>query len=201
MDETWKYGVPGIPDQMFVRGKTPMTREEIRVITLSKARLGPGMVVWDVGSGTGSIAVEAARMTPGGSVWAVERSPEGCRLIRENCSRFGAASVVLVEGEAPDALKSLPRPHRVIVGGSGGRLGDILEAAREKMLPGGRLVVNAVTLETLHGALEFLGEKLPSEVIQVSVNKSVKMGSARLMKACNPVYIITSWGWGEEIGG
>ncbi len=201
MSELWEYSVPGIPDHLFARGTAPMTREEVRVITLSKARLGPGFTVWDVGSGTGSIAVEAARMTPGGKIWAVEKSAGGCRLIRENCSRFGADGVEVVEGEAPEALATLPRPHRVIIGGSGRRLFAILEAVREKILPGGRVVVNAVTLETLCGALDFLGSRWQTEVVQVSLNKSVKKGGSRLMKSFNPVYIISAWERGEDLGG
>lgn len=170
-----------------------MTREEVRVISLSKARLGSGMVVWDVGSGTGSIAVEAARLTPGGKVWAVERSPEACRLIYENRARFGADGIEVVEGQAPEALDGLPRPDRVFIGGTGGRLGAVLELVRKKLQPGGRVVINAVTLETLSGALELLGDSWQAEVVQVSVNKSVKMGSSRLLKAGNPVFIISAW--------
>lgn len=199
MDDAWNFSVPGIPDAMFVRGSVPMTREEIRVITLSKARLGPGMAVWDVGSGTGSIAVEAARLAPGGKVWAVERSAEGCGLIRDNCARFGVDNVEVVPGEAPGVLDLLPRPHRVIVGGSGGRLNAILEAVREKLLPGGRLVINAVTLETLAAALDSLGDAWATEVVQISVSKSAKMGSSRLMKAYNPVFVISAWGWGDAV--
>lgn len=201
MDETWKFSVPGIPDDMFVRGQVPITKEEIRVITLSKARIGPGMAVWDVGSGTGSISVEAARLTPGGKVWAVERSAEGCRLIRDNCARFGVENVEVIGGEAPGALDLLPEPHRVIVGGSGGRLKEILETVQEKMLPGGRLVINAVTLETLTAALDCLGDAWNTEVVQISVSKSAKMGSSRLMKAYNTVYVISAWGWGDVVGG
>ncbi len=198
MNNPWKYSVPGIPDGLFVRGTVPMTREEIRVITLSKARLGPGMVVWDVGSGTGSIAVEAALLSPGGEVWAVERSAGGCDLIRGNCARFGLEDRLrVVEGEAPDVLGTLPPPHRVIVGGSGGKLAAILETARRNMLPGGRVVVNAVTLETLGVTMDFFKDGWETEVVQVSVCKSVKMGASLLMKACNPVFIISARGWGE----
>ncbi|MFZ5632400.1 MAG: precorrin-6Y C5,15-methyltransferase (decarboxylating) subunit CbiT [Bacillota bacterium] len=200
MDDIRRYGGPGIPDELFSRGKVPMTREEIRVITLAKARLGPGMVVWDVGSGTGSITVEAARMSPGGAVYAVERSPGGIRLTSENCARFGLDNVVPVAGEAPGALEQLPRPHRVIVGGSGGLLKAILEEVERKILPGGRLVINAVTLETFSAALDFLGDRIPTEVIQVSVSKSEKVGSSRLLKGFNPVFIITAWGWGDVVG-
>jgi len=201
MSEFWNYSVPGIPDHMFLRGSTPMTREEVRVISLSKARLGSGMMVWDVGSGTGSIAVEAALLTPGGKVWAVERSPEACGLIRENLARFGAAGVEVVEGQAPEVLEDLPPPHRVFIGGTGGKLGAILEIVRQKLLPGGRVVINAVTLETLSGALELTGGGWQAEVVQVSVNRSVNMGSSRLLKAGNPVFIISVWRRGDDLGG
>ncbi|MFZ5647319.1 MAG: precorrin-6Y C5,15-methyltransferase (decarboxylating) subunit CbiT [Bacillota bacterium] len=194
------FTVPGIPDKLFIRGSVPMTKEEIRVITLSKARIGPGMVVWDVGSGTGSISVEAARLTSGGMVYSVEKSPEGRRLTADNCARFGAANVNVVEGTAPDALYGLPRPDRVIVGGSGGKLLPILETVQDKILPGGRLVINAVTLETLSSALDFLKEGWETEVVQVSISKTQIMGMSRLLKSYNPVFIITAWGWGEKNG-
>ncbi len=170
-----------------------MTKEEIRVITLSKARLEPGMVVWDIGSGTGSISVEAARMVPGGRVYAVERSPEGCRLTSENCARFSVDNVEVLEGRAPEVLVGLPRPHRVFVGGTGGHLKAILKEIDSKLLPGGRLVINAVTLETLSTALDYL-KNWETEVVQVSISKSQLMGTSRLMKAYNPVFIIAAWG-------
>ena len=198
MNDFCKWISPGIPDRLFHRGTTPMTKEEVRVITLSKARLGPDMVLWDVGSGTGSIAVEAARLIPGGKVLAVERTHEGCCLIRENCALFGTHHVQVVEGEAPGALKALPRPHRVIIGGSGGNLESILTVIEGELLPGGRVIINAVTLETLTSALYFLGSRWQTEVVQIIVNKSVKAGSSHLMKAANPVYIISAWKRGED---
>ncbi|MFZ5643975.1 MAG: precorrin-6Y C5,15-methyltransferase (decarboxylating) subunit CbiT [Bacillota bacterium] len=170
-----------------------MTREEIRTVTLSKARLGQGMTVWDIGSGTGSISVEAARMTPGGKVYAVEKTDEGCRLTGENCLRFGVENVQVVPGEAPMALENLPPPHRVIIGGSGGHIREIIMAAGKRMLPGGRMVVNAVTLETLTSSLDFLGNAWETEIVHVSVSKAKMMGESRLMKAFNPVYIISAW--------
>ena len=185
--------VPGIPDNLFVRGSIPMTKEEIRVITLSKARIGPGMVIWDIGSGTGSISVEAALMAPGGKVFAVERSGEGCRLISENSLLFGAGNVEVVEGEAPGILDRLPPASRVIVGGSGGRLKDIVRVVEGTMLSGGRLVINSVSLETLTSAMDCLGTGWETEVVQVSVSKSKTMGASHIMKAYNPVFIITAW--------
>ena len=188
-----EYGVPGIPDSLFARGTVPMTKEEIRVLTLSKARLVPGLVVWDIGSGTGSISVEAAIMTPGGTVYAVEKSAEGCRLTGENCLLFGVENVKVVKGEAPGVLATLPSPDRIVIGGSGGRLKSIITAARDRLNTGGRIVINAVTLETLGLSLESLQDGWETEVIQVSVSKARVMGASRLMKAYNPVYIITAW--------
>lgn len=201
MIDLLQAAVPGIPDRLFIRGSVPMTKEEIRVITLSKARLGPEMVIWDVGSGTGSISVEAARMSPGGMVYAVEKSPEGCRLTADNCARFGAGNVEVVEGTAPEALLGLPRPDRIIVGGSGGKLKPILQAAQDSIIAGGRLVINAVTLETLSAALNFLKAGWETEVVQVTVSKAQNMGGSRLLKSYNPVFIISAWGWGETNGG
>lgn len=188
-----EYGAPGIPDNLFARGTVPMTREEIRVITLSKSRLVSGQVVWDIGSGTGSISVEAARMNPGGTVYAVEKSAEGCRLTEENCLLFGVENVKVVKGEAPAILAGIPSPDRVIIGGSGGMLKGIITAARDRLNGGGRIVINAVTLETLGSSLECLQEGWETEVIQVSVSKARVMGKSRLMKAYNPVYIIAAW--------
>lgn len=186
-------GLPGIPDRLFARGTVPMTKEEIRVLTLSKARMGPGLVVWDVGSGTGSIAVEAARMIAGGKVYAIEKTEEGCRLTAENRLRFGLDNIQVVKGEAPGILMEIPAPDRVIIGGSGGMLKDIINLIGKRLKVGGRVVINAVTLETLGLALDCLREGWETEVLQVSVSKAQVMGSSRLMKAYNPVYIISAW--------
>ncbi len=170
-----------------------MTREEIRVITLAKARLGPKMVVWDVGSGTGSISVEAALLVPGGRVYAVERSEEGIELTGKNAEKFGLDNITVVQGEAPEALRHLPSPHRVIVGGSGGRLGDILSLAGERIASGGRLVINAVTLETLAEAIAGLTPPWRTEVVQILTARGEMIGKSHIMRGSNPVYIITAW--------
>ena len=98
----------GIKDEDFVRGKVPMTKEEIRILTLVKARITPDTVVYDVGAGTGSISIEAARMAPQGHVYAIEKNPDGIALIAENAKKFGAENITIVEGTAPDALADLP---------------------------------------------------------------------------------------------
>ena len=170
-----------------------MTREEIRVVTLAKARLGPGMIIWDVGSGTGSISVEAARLASGGRVFAVERSPEGLELTRKNAEHFGLDNITVVAGEAPGALGSLPLPHRVFVGGSGGNLSAVIDIVETKLLSGGRLVINAVSLETLAGAVECLKTPWQTDIVQVSAARAERIGKSHIMRGLNPVYIITAW--------
>lgn len=113
-----------------------MTKEEIRVLTLAKARLGPGMTVYDIGSGTGSVAVEAARLVAPAEVLAVDGNPEACALVRENAHRFGLKNVRVITGMAPAALKGLPPPDRVFIGGSGGHLEDILADCHQVLRPG-----------------------------------------------------------------
>lgn len=201
MNKLWGYSVTGVSDDLFLRGNVPMTREEVRVITLSKARLGPGMTVWDVGSGSGSISVEAAMKVTGGTVYAVERLAEGCRLTSDNATRFGLKNVIIVRGEAPEALTGLPRPHRVIVGGSGGKLEVILEKVKQLILPAGIMVINAVTLETLTAALGFLKAEWNTEVVQMSISKSEKIGNSHLMRGYNPVFVISAWERGGKDAG
>ncbi|RJQ29445.1 MAG: precorrin-6Y C5,15-methyltransferase (decarboxylating) subunit CbiT [Peptococcaceae bacterium] len=193
MNETWPYRTPGIPDDLFARGEVPMTKEEIRVVTLAKARLAPGQVIWDIGAGTGSLAVEAARQVPGGVVYAVERGGAGIELIEKNRLLFAVGNLVVVPGEAPDALVSLPGPDRVFIGGSGGKLDSIIRLSAGRLGAGGRLVINAVTLETVGEALGLLQMYFGSvEVVQLSVAKTVCSGGRHLLKSLNPVFIISA---------
>jgi precorrin-6Y C5,15-methyltransferase (decarboxylating) CbiT subunit len=201
MKKAWPYVTPGIPDDLFIRGSIPMTKEEIRAVTLAKARLGPGQVVWDIGSGTGSIAIEAARLIGDGIVYAVEQKPAAVELIRENMRRFDQKNIQVVEGRAPEALLPLPPPHRVFIGGSGGQLGEIVRLLAERLAPGARLVINALTLETLTRSLALLGPPWEKEVVQVSVTRTVSRGHYHLMHALNPVWIITAQKEGDEGGG
>lgn len=185
----------GWPDDAFTRGKIPMTKREVRAVILSKLRLRENDAVWDIGAGTGSVAVEAALLCRGGHVYAVEREPEGCRLIAENAGKFGACNVTCVSGEAPAALEGLPAPDAVFIGGSGGKLSEILEAALARN-PSARLVVSAVTLETLAGATaEFSRRPIrDTELIQLSVSRAETRGSYHLLTAQNPVFLLSGVG-------
>lgn len=181
----------GIPDDEFIRGKVPMTKEEIRILTVVKLQLDEESIVYDIGAGTGSVAVEIAGQSPKGMVYAIEKSDEGVDLIYANKRKFGIANMEIVKGEAPDCLTQLPPPTHVFVGGSGEELTDIIRVVREKN-PKTRFVVNAVTLEKLV-QLQELGKQIPEyadmEVIQVGVSKSKHLGNHHLMLAENPVYI------------
>ena len=197
----WPYASSGIPDELFIRGDVPMTKQEVRAVALAKLRLTATDTVWDVGAGTGSVSIEAALVARAGSVWAVERNAAGVRLIRENADAFGCGNVHAVPGVAPEALEKLPVPDAVFVGGSAGELPFILEAALEKNSQV-RLCVPCVTIETLTEACALLsGSRFKGfEACQVSAARAEAVGSYHLMKAQNPVFLVSARGAGGEGG-
>lgn len=188
MNNQWPFITPGIPDDLFIRENVPITKEEIRILTLAKARPAPGQIIWDIGSGTGSISVEAALLVPEGKVYAVERNARAVQLISRNAQKFGVNNLIVISGEAPDALHHLPDPHRVIIGGSGGNLHQIIQLTLNRLKPGGRMVVNAVTVETFNQCAQFFNG-LNWEVTQVNISRTVSTGKVRMWRALNPVYI------------
>lgn len=197
----WPYASSGIPDELFIRGDVPMTKQEVRAVALAKLRLTATDTVWDVGAGTGSVSIEAALVARAGSVWAVERNATGVRLIRENADAFGCGNVHAVPGVAPEALTKLPVPDAVFVGGSSGELPSIVEAALEKNSQV-RLCVPCVTVETLTEACALLsGSRFKGfEACQVSAARAEAVGSYHLMKAQNPVFLVSARGAGGEGG-
>lgn len=197
----WPYASSGIPDELFIRGDVPMTKQEVRAVALAKLRLAATDTVWDVGAGTGSVSIEAALVARAGSVWAVERNATGVRLIRENADAFGCGNVHAVPGVAPEALAKLPVPDAVFVGGSAGELPSIVEAALEKNSQV-RLCVPCVTVETLSEACALLsGSRFKGfEACQVSAARAEAVGSHHLMKAQNPVFLVSARGAGGEGG-
>ncbi|WP_165847721.1 precorrin-6Y C5,15-methyltransferase (decarboxylating) subunit CbiT [Ammonifex thiophilus] len=190
---------PGLPDSCFRRQAIPLTRQEVRVVALAKLRLAPGQVFWDVGTGTGAVAVEAARLIrPEGKVYAVERDPERVAVARANASSWELDNLAILEGEAPEALLSLPSPHRVFVGGSGGKLGAILKVVGERLLPGGRVAITGVTLDTLWEAYRWtdaLGWE--AELLGMMLVRGEKVGSRCLLKGGNPIFLVVAEKPGE----
>lgn len=191
------WSAPGLPDSAFLRGQgagsVPMTKEEVRALAISKLRLEPQHTLWDVGAGTGSVSVEGAFAVPAGRVYAVEKKPEAVALLRENKEKFGLTNMYIVPGAAPDALRELPAPDRVFLGGTAGCMEDILRIAIEK----NRLVraaATAVTLETVSEALRCFAALGEPEVVQVAATRVKKRGGYHMMDAQNPVWIVSGEG-------
>lgn len=184
----------GIEDEAFVRGKVPMTKQEIRSVSLSKLSLTDDAIVYDVGAGTGSVAVEAALAAENGMVYAIERNPEGISLIEENRRIFAVSNLQVIEGTAPEALLELPPPTHVFIGGSGGKFAEIVEAVWTKN-PFARIVVNAITVETLAEVSEYVKghPKVQSDFVQLQAARGRKAGTYHLMTGMNPVFIMTLW--------
>ena len=183
----------GINDEDFLRGNVPMTKREIRTLTLAAARLDVDSVVADVGAGTGSISIEAARLAHAGKVFAIERKAEVIELIRRNAEKFSTGNVEIICAEAPDGLDTLPALDAAIIGGSGGRLNAILDVISGKLKTGGRLVLNAITLQTAATALEYLRARdLPYDACQVQITRLERVGRYDMAKALNPVWIIAA---------
>ena len=181
--------VPGWPDDCFLRGKTPMTKQLVRAAVLAKLAVGPDDVCWDVGAGTGSVSIELAAQAR--RVYAVERDGEACSLIRQNREKFHAWNLTLVEGEAPDALKALPAPDAVFIGGSGGNMAAIVSEALARN-PKVRLCISAIALETLLAAVDALASNsIEAELTQLAVSESKMTGGLHLLMANNPIFLIT----------
>ena len=182
----------GIKDEEFIRGKAPMTKEEVRTVSLSKLRLTEDSVCYDVGAGTGSLSIEMALRAHQGKVWAIEKKEDAVELIRQNKVKFAADNLEIIEGLAPEALKDLPVPTHAFIGGSSGNLKEILQILIEKN-PQVRIVINCITLETVSEALETAKEFgfEENEIVQLSAARSKAIGRYHMMMGENPIYIIT----------
>lgn len=186
----------GIADEEFIRQDVPMTKQEIRILSLVKAQIAPDAVVYDIGAGTGSLSIEAARLAPKGEVYAIERSSEGINLIRANAANFAVTNMQVIQAEAPDGLAGLPDADAILIGGSGSRLPEILETVTPKLKQTGRLVLNCITVQTLMQCIEFMRQHSDIyiyEAIQVQVTRLQQVGTYDMAKANNPIYIVTCW--------
>ena len=181
-----------LSDEDFERDKTPMTKEEIRVLILHKMKLHPDDIVWDIGAGTGSVSIECARQVPFGTVHSVERNETAVKLIYKNKEKFSADNLFIYEGDAAKTACTLPEPDKVFIGGSGKELSQILEtiAAFPKKI---KVVISAVTIETIAEANELLGKyDTDFDVIQATVGRGRKIGNYHIMDTNNPVMIFTA---------
>ena len=184
----------GLSDEAFIRGKVPMTKQEIRILTLVKAQIEADDVIYDIGAGTGSLSSEAARLAPAGHVYAIERKKEAVALIEANGAHFNLRNLSIIEAEAPEGLEALPSADVILIGGSGGHLEAILDSAARKLRRGGRLVLNCITVQTLAAALSYQtahADLYRYEANQVQVSRLRRVGPYDMAEAQNPIYIIT----------
>ncbi len=191
----------GLSDECFVRGEAPMTKEEVREVIVCKLRLTEHAVVYDIGSGTGSVAAEIAGCSPGISVYAIEHKDKAVELIRQNKERFGLRNLTVVQAHAPEGLDKLPAPTHVFIGGSDGRLSCILTWLRRRS-SGVRVAVTAVSMETvaeLAGILNGPGIT-EAEAVCLQVSRARSLGRYHMMQAENPIYIASFYLAGEEKG-
>lgn len=196
---------PGIDDEIFLRTKVPMTKNEVRVLSISRLELTKNAVVYDVGSGTGSVSIECARLSPDIFVFAIEQKEEAANLTKENAVRFGLSDqIVVINKKAPEGFEELPTPTHVFIGGSSGALSDILSAIQKKLIvkentkgktdkasKGVRVVINAVSLETIAQITKLI-QTYPVkhvQLTQIQASRAHKLGSYNLMQAQNPVLI------------
>ncbi len=184
----------GIPDGEFARGDVPMTKSEVRAVSLSRLALSPNDVCCDIGAGTGSVTVEMAMAVYKGRVYSIEKSKDAISLLKENCKRFHLGNVTPIFGSAPEALSSLSPINAAFIGGSSGAMKEIVAAVLSKN-PFARIVVNAIALETLHAAVEaFKQYGITPEIVQIGSARSKPAGDLNMMLAQNPVFIVSGGG-------
>jgi cobalt-precorrin-6B (C15)-methyltransferase len=190
----WPYVSPGIPDELFEQlPGIPMTKRETRLLLLSQLRLQEDTTLWDIGAGTGTIPVEAGRLCKRGHIVAIERDDEVASLIRTNCDRFGVKNVTVIQGSAPECLAELTAPpHRVCLEG-GRSVRDILRQVWQYLLPQGRVVATATSLEHLYAISETFSELQARnvEVVQSVINRLETRGNNQVFTAVDPIFILS----------
>ena len=182
----------GIADEEFIRGAVPMTKQEIRILTIAKAQIKPGEVVIDIGAGTGSLSIEAAMTAR--QVYAIERNPDAVELIQQNAEKFKIDNIIIINSEAPNGLEAINKVDVVLIGGSGGKLNKILDTVSKRLKTGGRIVLNCITIQTISEALNYFKshDNYKYDAIQVQINRFQQVGPVDMAKALNPIYIVTA---------
>lgn len=189
----------GISDSAFLRDKVPMTKEEVRTVSLSKLRLYEDSVCYDIGAGTGSVSIEMAVRAFSGKVYAIEKKPLAVEVLKKNKAKFGVGNLEIIEGLAPEAMEDLEPCTHAFIGGSSGNMKEIIRLLLKKN-PCVRIVINCIALETLSEALQCLKE-LPltdTEIVQIAASKAKSVASYHMMMGENPIYIISCTGIGAS---
>jgi len=192
----WDYKTPGIPDEEFERTeKVPITKEEVRTVQISKARLKPGQTVYDVGCGSGSISVEAAlQIESSGKVIAIDYDQNAVDLTNKNLQKFELSNVSVILGNAKEKILELEQADAIFVGGTGGDTKKIVELSEKKLKVGGRIVIGIILIETLYSVLQVMNtlQFKDVDITQVTISKSRKTTTGTMMLARNPVTIISA---------
>lgn len=185
--------VHGLADELFMRSKVPMTKQEVRSVSMSKLMPKATDLVYDIGAGTGSCSIELALLARQGKVWAFERNPVAVELLGKNKELFGVENLEVIAGEALENIKDMPAPDCVFVGGSGGDLCQMLDIIYAKN-SSCRVVINAITIETLAEVAEYYKQHqdYTLDIVNVFVARGKHLGSYNLMMAQNPVYVMTA---------
>ena len=184
--------VIGAPDDWYTHRRGLITKAEVRAVTLSKLRLADGQILWDLGAGSGSVAIEASTFIKAGRIYAVEKDAQRIRQIEMNRDRFGVRNLQIVQATLPDGLENLPEPDRIFIGGGGKRLGAIIRAAAARLTARGIMVSNTVLIKNLDVAVETLKQyDLNTELIQVQISRGREMPWDQRLEAQNPVWIVT----------
>jgi cobalt-precorrin-6B (C15)-methyltransferase len=192
----WNYKTPGIPDEYFERAeKVPITKEEVRTIQISKARLKPGQVVYDIGCGSGSISVEASlQVESSGKVLAIDYDKKAIELTKKNAEKFQILNIKTILGNAKEKILDLEEADVIFIGGTGGDTAEIVKLSENKLKSGGRIVIGIILIETLYSVLQILDKlKFDSiDITQVTISKSRKTTTGTMMLARNPVTVISA---------
>jgi precorrin-6Y C5,15-methyltransferase (decarboxylating) len=182
----------GIPEASFHRRDGLITKQEVRAVSLAKLALAENGIVWDIGAGSGAVSIEASFIARKGHVFAIEKNQKDVTIIKKNLRKFNMPNVEVVHAFAPDGLNNLPDPTAVFIGGSGGRMEEILDLVSRRLKPGGRIVINIVALENLSAAVNALKARgFVPEVSLINIARSTKVLELTRFEALNPVFVVT----------
>lgn len=192
----WEYKTPGIPDDYFDRvDSVPITKEEVRTVQISKARLKPNQVVYDIGCGSGSISIEAAiQIGSSGKVLSIDYDENAVELTKKNIKKFDLNNISVILGNAKEKMQNLEIADAIFIGGTGGDTREIVEISQDKLKSGGRIVIGIILIETLYSVLQVLDnlQFKSVDITQVTISKSKKTRMGTMMLARNPVTIISA---------
>ena len=185
----------GINDENFLRkDKIPMTKREIRILTIALANIHDAEIIVDIGAGTGSISIEAANFAPDSNIFAIEKNPNALDILKKNIKKFEIDNITVINDEASKVLNNFSKIDVAIIGGSGGNLTDILSILDKKLIIGGRFVANFISIQNLANCLDWLKnhKNFSYDAIQVQINHFKKILHYDMAQAANPIFILTA---------